>query len=227
MADPVSDEVTRLRAQLAEVTAREGRYRLESVDDYLALQARLRQLSATIGERGTYIHQLHLDQQALRAELNGARQDLEAFTWMLQEAERARERAERSTPAGFLRSLFAPARPAAPRVPPGDFIYHLPTSPFRIYRGSEFTLRGWALPRDGRAVTGIRVRLDDGLFPGITGQPAPEALAQHGAQEKNPLPGFEVTFATPQGRHQLALEAELEGRDWRSILVVPVWCRPG
>ena len=219
---PLENELEQLRQTLAEVTAREGRFRLESVDDYLALQAKLRQLSATIGERGTYIHQLHLDQNALRSELQAAQADLEGFVWMLQESERARERAARATTLGFLRSLIAP-RPVAPaRVPPGDFVYYLATSPFRIYRGTEFTLRGWALPRDGRAVTAIRARLGPREFAGKYGLPAPEATPQ----SSNPQPGLEVTFATPAGRHQLALEAQLEGGEWRSILIVPVWCRP-
>ena len=44
--------------------------------------------------------------------------------------------------------------------------------------------------------------------------------------DPNPQPGFEVTFDTPPGRHRLALEAQLEDGEWRSILNVPVWCRP-
>ena len=80
---PLENELEQLRQTLAEVTAREGRFRLESVDDYLALQAKLRQLSATIGERGTYIHQLHLDQNALRSELQAAQADLEGFVWKI------------------------------------------------------------------------------------------------------------------------------------------------
>jgi hypothetical protein len=227
MTDPMPDELAELRARLAEAAAREGRFRLESVDDYLALQAKLQQLRDTIGERGTYIHQLHLDQNAQRAELHAAQADLEAFAWLLQEAERARERAERRTPLGFFRSLFAPRAAAPARVPPGDFVYHLTTSPFRIYRTPEFTLRGWACPRDGRAVTAIRVRLDGREFAGKHGLPAPEAAGQHGPQKNNPQPGFEVTFATPPGRHQLALEAQIERSEWRSILVVPTWCQPG
>jgi hypothetical protein len=227
MADPVSEELARLRALLAEAAAREGRFRLDSVDDYLALQAKLQQLRDTIGERGTYIHQLHLDQNALRAELHAAQADLEAFAWMLQEAERSQARTERRTLTGFLRSLFTSDRPAITRVPPGDFVYHLTTSPFRIYRGPDFTLRGWAYPRDGRNITGIRVRLDGREYAGKHGLAAPEATAQHDPQGNRPLPGFEVTFATQAGRHELALEAQLAGGEWNSILVIPIWCRTG
>lgn len=223
MPDALPDELARLRAELAEVTAREGRYRLESVDDYLALQAKLQQLRDTLGERGTYIHQLHLEQNALRAELHAAQADLEALVWMLAAAEKERDRAARRTPLGLLRALFAP-RPAAPvRVPPGDFIYHLTTTPFRIYRGENFTLRGWALPRDGRAVTGIRARIDGREFAGRYGLPAPEAAGQP-PQPRNPQPGLEVTFATPAGRHQLSLEARIED-EWYSIVALPMWSR--
>jgi hypothetical protein len=226
MPESDHDELTRLRAELAEVTAREGRYRLESVDDYLTLQARLQVLSATIGERGTYIHQLHLDRNALREELQAAQADLEGFAWMLHESERARELAERRSPAGWLRALLRPRTTEPARVPPGDFVYHLTTPPFRIYRTRDFTLKGWAFPRDGRAVTAIRVRLGGQEFTGKSGLPAPEAVVQHGPQLRNPQPGFEVTFPTPTGRHRLALDAQLEGNEWQSLLVVPVWCRP-
>ncbi len=227
MPDASADELTKLRAQLAEVTRREAKYRLESVQDYLDLQARLRSLSATIGERGTYIHQLHLDELARKGELEAATADLEALVWMLQAAETAREKSEHHTPAGWLRALLGQGRtPAEPKVPPGNFVYHLTTSPFRLYRGASFTLHGWVFPRDGRPVTAIRVRLAGREFAATLGLPAPKAIAQHGALLKNPQPGFEVTFDTPPGRHRLALEAQLEDGKWRSILNVPVWCRP-
>jgi hypothetical protein len=223
MSNAVPDELQRLRAQLAEVTAREGRFRLESVDDYLALQAKLQQLRDTLGERGTYIHRLHLEQNALRDEIHAAQADLEALVWLLATTEKERDRALRLTPLGWLRALFT-ARPVPPRrVPPGDFIYHLTTSPFRIYRGENFTLRGWALPRDGRTVSGLRARIDDREFVGRYGLPAPEAAGQP-PQPRNPQPGLEVTFATPAGRHQLSLEAQLDDSPWLSILSVPIWC---
>ena len=228
MPDAHHDELIALRAQLAEVTQREARYRLESVQDYLDLQARLRTLSATVGERGTYIHQLHLDELARKAELETATADLEAFAWLLQDAERAREKAEARTPSGWWRALFGPGRiPAGTRTPPGDFVYHLTTSPFRLYRANTFTLCGWAFPRDGRAVTGIRARLGGREFSGRTGLPAPEPVAAHDLPPKHSQPGFEVTFDTPAGRHRLALELQLEGSEWRLLLDVPVWCRPG
>ncbi len=111
-------------------------------------------------------------------------------------------------------------------VPAGDFIYYLHTPPFRLYRTPSFNLRGWALPRDGRAITGIRVRLAGREFLGEIGREEPEVIAQHGAQPANPRPGFAVEFATPAGRHELSLEAQLEHREWRSILTTPIWCQP-
>jgi hypothetical protein len=111
-------------------------------------------------------------------------------------------------------------------VPAGDFIYYLHTPPFRLYRAASFTLRGWALPRDGRAITGIRVRLAGREFLGEIGREEPGVIAQHGAQPANPHPGFAVEFATPAGRHELSLEAQLEHREWRSILTTPIWCQP-
>jgi hypothetical protein len=32
-----------------------------------------------------------------------------------------------------------------------------------------------------------------------------------------------VTFETPRGRHQLALEAELGGAEWRTIVATAIW----
>jgi hypothetical protein len=160
--------------------------------------------------------------------LEAATADLEAFTWMLQEAEKAREKAEARTPGGWLRALLGSARaPTGVKTPPGDFIYHLTTSPFRLYRAGRFTLRGWAFPRDGSAVTAIRARVGGKEFAADMGLPAPEAISQHGPQLKNPQPGFAATFATPPGRHRLALEARLEDGTWRSLLDIPIWCRPG
>lgn len=226
MNAPLPDEIAGLKAQLDEAARREARHRLESAEDHLALSARLQQANRTIGDRGEQIQRLHLEQQARDAELHAARDDLEALVWMLQESERARDRAERRTFSGFFRALLDP-RPARPvRMPPGDFVYHLAPSPFRIYRETAFTLRGWVFPRDGRAVTGVRVRLDDREFIGQYGRPAPEAAIQHGPQPRNPQPGFEVAFDTPPGRHRLALEVRLEDGAWLSMLEVPVWCRP-
>lgn len=222
MSSPTPDEIDGLKAQLSEAARR----RLESVEDYLALSAKLQQAGRTIGDRGEQIRRLQLEQQDRDAELQAARADLEALVWMLQESERAQERADLRTPLGLLRSLVKPRARKAVRIPPGDFVYHLSTSPFRIYRGKEFTLRGWAFPRDGRALTAIRVRLDEQEFAGKSGLPAPEASRESLAHPRHPPPGFEVTFATPPGRHQLALEARLNEDVWSSILIVPIWCRP-
>lgn len=220
------DELQKLRQELNEITAREARYRLESVEDYLALHEKLRQLSATIGERGTYIHQLHLAALAQKAELETATADLEAFVWMLQEAEKAREQAERRTLSGWLRAAFRPRRGAAgTRTPPGDFVYHLTTSPFRLYRTPTFTLHGWGFPRDGRSVTAIRARVAGQEFTGRTGLPSPKAVYAHALPPKHPPSGFQITFDTPPGRHRLALELQIEGIEWLSMLEVPIWCR--
>jgi hypothetical protein len=124
----------------------------------------------------------------------------------------------------------APAALAAPTVPArpegAAFTYYLHTSPFRIYRGPAFTLRGWAWPDDGRPVTGVRANVDGRLFPGRLGIEEPEVIARYGPQPANPLPGFEVTFETPAGHHVLGLEAQLSGSEWRTIICTTIWCEP-
>jgi hypothetical protein len=228
MPNTLPDEPAQLRAALGEALRREAALRESTTREFLELQARLQPLTTVIGERGRIIEELKQRELALRFEVEQATADLEAFSWMLQDMEKARAKAEARTPAGWLRALLATGRkPAGARTPAGDFSYHLTTSPFRLYRAETFTLRGWAVPRDHRAVTAIRARLAGREFAGRHGLPAPEAAATAGAAATHPAPGFEVTFDTPPGRHRLALEAQLEGREWRSILEIPVWCRPG
>ncbi len=227
MPAPNQDELPQLRTRLEEALQREAALRESTTRELLELHARLQPLTAVIGERGRAIEDLKQRELALRLELEQATADLEALVWMLQDMEQAKFKADARTPAGWLQALIGPGRKAPEsRTPPGDFIYHLTTSPFRVYRAEAFTLRGWAFPRDHRAVTAIRARIAGREFAGRHGLSVPEAVAPPGAAAKNPHPGFEVTFATPPGRHRLALEAQIADGEWRSILDVPVWCRP-
>jgi hypothetical protein len=118
----------------------------------------------------------------------------------------------------------APATPVDPDLPGGPFAYYLHTSPYRLYRGERFTVRGWVFPTDGQAVTAVRARVAGKEFLAQHGIEEPEVIAQHGPQPKNPRPGFSVAIATPPGRHQLRLEAQLENSAWFSILSTPIWC---
>lgn len=240
--------------ELAEVKRREAEFRLKTVQEFLAFGARDREqrrqidaLNDELGERNSYIHRLHGEREDFVRREQAAFADVEAFTHLLAtaEAEAAAARAELArlrAPRGWRRwfaSKSAAARdpaalpagdgpaPAASfvAVPPGDFIYYLHTPPFRLYRAASFTLRGWALPRDARPVTGVRVRIGGREFIGETGLEEPGVLAQHGPQPANPRPGFSVTFATPPGRHHLSLEAQLDHRDWLAVLTTPIWCQ--
>jgi hypothetical protein len=125
------------------------------------------------------------------------------------------------------RSGSGPARRGSRSANGAPFTYYLYTSPFRIYREPSFTIKGWAWPTDGRAVTGIRANLDGRLFAGRHGLEEPEVIGRYGPQPFNPLPGFEVTFDTPAGRHVLGIEAQLAGSEWRTILCTTIWCEPG
>ena len=223
-----------LQAELDAVQRREAEYRVSMVKEFLDR-----------GERNTYLHTLHQERAALLARQQEAFADLESLIRRLEAANSAAAAAE-ATLAVVRRSwswrLTAPLRALAGRVPATDphptmarimgrppveggvFTYFLHTSPFRIYRDKGFTLRGWAWPEDGRAITAIRVDLGGRTFIGRTGLEEPEVIARYGAQPHNPRPGFEVTFETPPGQHALSLEAQLDGGEWRWIVQTTIWC---
>jgi hypothetical protein len=231
-----------LQAELDAVKRREASFRVKMIHEFLDR-----------GERNTYLHTLREERTALVKRGQEASSDLETLTRKLEalagdlasetrksealKAELARVRGSLSwrlaAPLRAIGRMFsleaAPATPApgAPARPEGAaFTYYLHTSPFRIYRGAAFTLRGWAWPEDGRPVTGVRANVDGRLFPGRLGIDEPEVIARYGPQPSNPLPGFEVTFATPAGRHVLSLEAQLAGSEWRTIMRTTIWCEP-
>jgi hypothetical protein len=221
--------IAALRAELEAVRRRDAEFRANMVQEFL-----------DHGERNTYVHVLHEERAALVRREQESFRDLEELTRRL-EAETARAEALEAELARIKRSgawkLVAPfvAPPAAP-APAGPaghaliegapFTYYLHTSPFRIYRGKSFRLRGWAWPEDGRAVTGIRVNIGGRLFEGRHGIEEPEVVARYGPQAANPRPGFEVTFDTPAGRHPLSIEAQIEGKEWRWIMRTTIWCQP-
>ena len=185
------------------------------------------------GERNTYLHTLREERAALIRRDQEASADLEILTRKIEEAE-ARiaslevqlEQAAAAPKGRWGKPAQSPVPPARPPVPGAPFTYYLHTSPFRIYRDSAFTLKGWAWPEDGRAVTAVRVDLDGQLFTGKLGIEEPEVVARYGVQPQNPKPGFEVTFATPPGRHTFSLEAQLGNSEWRTIMRTTIWCEP-
>jgi hypothetical protein len=245
-------ESQRLSEQLDEVTRREAWLRVKVAQEFLALQTQVKAyrekvqaLSDELGARNTYVHELHLEREERVRREHERWADLEAFAAMLHAAEDERDalRAEISAmrsswgwkfcaPLRSLqRKLDADKKPKTvrtPDLPGGDFLYYLHTPVFRVYREPAFTLRGWAMPRDGREITALRVRLGETGIEAMArrGLEEPDVIREHGAQPKNPRPGFEVEFPTPAGRHQLRLEAQLENREWRSILSTPIWVKP-
>jgi hypothetical protein len=244
-SEPPSDPAE-LARELAQVQDRDAAYRLKVAADFLVLQrqlvdqrTRIDELSDELGRRNTYIHELHGTRQEWEQREQQLHDDIAHFVQRLaeatDEAERLREQLERVRNSwGW--SLLAPLRQlqkwrqrAAPartiQVGPAsaDFVYYLKMSPFRRFRERTFTLRGWAFPHDGRAVTAVRARVDQQEFLGVHGLEEPDVVAQY-APANNPHPGFEVTFATPPGRHLLSLEAQLEHRVWVCILRTPFWC---
>jgi hypothetical protein len=223
--DPVP-RIAELLAELERVKRREAEFRAKMVQEFLDR-----------GERNTHLHVLREERAALVKREQEAFADLEVLTRKL-EAECDRTAAMEAELARIRNSwawrLFAPRAPvAAPASPnpsaPADggvFTYYLHTSPFRIYRDSTFTLRGWAWPQDGRPVTAVRINLDGRLFIGRHGLDEPEVIDRHGPQPANPRPGFEIVFETPPGRHLLSLEAQVDNSEWRSIVRTSIWCEP-
>ncbi len=223
-----------LQAELDGVRRREAEFRAKMVHEFLDR-----------GERNSYLHVLHEERAALIKREQESFADLEELTRML-EAEGEKASALEAELAAIRRSwawgISAPlraigriiaAKPAAASrlierapVAGGVFTYYLHTSPFRIYRDKAFTLRGWAWPSDGRAVTAVRVNLGGRIFNGRHGLEEPEVIGRYGPQTANPRPGFEVRFETPAGRHSFSLEAQLEGGEWLWIMRTSIWCEP-
>ena len=212
--------ISALQAELESVKRREAEYRVKMVQEFLDR-----------GERNTYLHILREERAALIKRDQEASGDLEILTRKLEDAE-ARIA---SLKAELEQALIPKAKwgekrpvptPAPAPVPGAPFTYYLHTSPFRIYRDAAFTLRGWAWPVDGRAITAVRVDVDGKLALGKLGIPEPEVVARYGLQPENPQPGFEVTFETPAGRHAFSLEARLGESEWRSIMRTTIWCEP-
>lgn len=223
--DPAA-RLAALQAELDDVRRRDAAFRAKMVDEFLDR-----------GERNTYLHVLREELAGLVRREQEASADLEVLTRKLEaegartaalEAELARIRSSWAWRLGALGQAAegSPPPPPGPQVEGGVFTYYLHTSPFRIYRDPTFTLRGWAWPRDGGAVTAVRVNLDGRLFVGRHGIEEPEVIARYGPQSANPLPGFEVAFETPPGRHLLSLEAQLNNSEWRSIVRTSIWCEP-
>jgi hypothetical protein len=227
--DPVERAAT-LQAELDAVKRREASFRAKMVHEFLER-----------GERNTYMHTLREERAALVKRGQEASSDLEVLTRKLeassQRAEAAQSEIERIKASFWWRiaRMFVPApapvrAPRAVTIPPaegGAFTYYFHTSPFRIYRGGTFTLRGWAWPEAGGAITAIRANLDGRLFAGRLGREEPEVIARYGPQPANPKPGFEVSFETLPGRHMLAIEAQVAGAEWRTIMCTSIWCEPG
>ncbi|PTY05632.1 hypothetical protein DB347_14780 [Opitutaceae bacterium EW11] len=231
MSNDSADSVARLAAQLDEVSRRDAAFRLKTAQEYVQVEARQRELENKVHELNAYVHQLHLERDRLKSEVQAAHADVEAFAWMLHDAERdaAALGTLRNSAIWPLVSAWAKS-PKLPQVATGaeagDFDYFLHTSPYRLYRDTHFTLRGWLLPKNGQAVTGVRVAIDNKTFHGRSGIAEPDVIAQRGPQPKNPQPGFEITFEIPLGRHAFSLEAQLDNGLWRAALQMPVWCRP-
>jgi hypothetical protein len=227
MSADSNQETAALLAELRAARRREASFRVETVKDFLVS-----------GERNTYASSLRNERAALVQRAQEASSDLEVLAQKLEAAVRRSEalteelEQAKGSFAWRVARLFRPApklqtNPGLGENPPakgGPFTYYLHTSPFRVYREDRFTLRGWAWPESGEAVTGVRANVDGRLFVGRLGLEEPDVIARYGPQASNPKPGFEVTFDTPPGRHQLSIEAQVGGGEWRTIVATAIWC---
>lgn len=239
-----------LPSRLAAVEQREAWYRAKTLREFLELKKAVKLREVEVNERredlearDTVIHQLHAEVETLRAQLHTRALFLEQFSHRLAATERQRDdhtaqvaRMRRtwgwslSAPLRSLQKRFAPLRPIALSNPPPadpapgrDFVYHLPSTPFRIYPPTAITLHGWAFSADRRPITAIRSRVDTTTSPGEYGLPEPEVAAHHGWPPAEDTLGFTLDVLVPPGRHTLGLEAELGTDGWFTILSIPVW----
>lgn len=231
-------------AHLQEVLEREVAFRLQAVQDARAASTRIKQLEKELeetreelGQRNTYIGQLYKQQEGEQTSREDLIKDLGEYSQMLQQAEAQRikleQRAQRWSESFAVigratKSLLASnevAQPNSAVVPLGDFTYYFYTSPHRIFRGKETSLRGWCYASDRRQITALRARLNDLEYPGKWGLEEPEVLRVHTALARDARPGFEISFPTLPGRHRLSLEVCLDHREWRSVIVTPIWVK--
>jgi len=241
-----------LARQLDEVTRRDAEFRLKTIQRFRELDEQLRStrermeaLSLELGERNTYIHQLHVEQDATRNEFARIHDDLATYSQWLAAAEdetaALRAKLERirtswawryGTPLRVLQRLFgASDRGTAPPPPvitiDSSLVYYLHTSPFRIFRERTAALRGWVYSKEPSPITAVRARVGALEFIGRHGLPEPETAAVHrlagGPHER---PGFEIPLTLAPGRQLLVLEAQIDHREWRAFLATPVWVEP-
>lgn len=248
MPAPEIQQPATLAAELEQVTRREAWLRARLAQQFVTmdaelkeLRARVQQLSDELGARNTYVHELHLARDAAKVEEHRRWADLQYFAARLDVVERERDLARETlrqargslawkvlAALGLAGGSVRPApTPGGEDLPAYDFLYHLETQPFRVFRVEQFTLRGWVMPRDGRAISALRVRVGATQERIATRRFAdPEVARVHGVQPTNPAPGFEIEFVTPPGRHRLRLEAQLEFGAWYTVLATPIWVEP-
>lgn len=237
---PPSDPAQHLEV----VLEREVSFRLQAIQDARAASTRIRQLEEELeatrqelGRRNTYIDALHRGKATESAAREELINELGEYSRLLHKSEEQRfkldSRSHRWTEAFAVlgratKALFTGGGPKTPTfacAPIGDFTYYFYTSPHRLFRAGQTKLRGWCYSRDGRPITALRARLDDLEFAAKNGLEEPEVLKVHSGLVKDARPGFEVEIPTSPGRHLLSLEACLDHREWRSVVVTPIWVK--
>jgi hypothetical protein len=221
-----------LQSRLGNVIRDHAQFRLAAQWKFSQMESRLREQELRLQENDRYIHQLHTERDLLKQAVASARADVEGFTQLLAQAEvkvRHLETAKRSSLWWFVEPLFNFARKLAAKtdgsgadLPSLPFTYFLHTSPFRIYRGDNFTLRGWVLPPAGRTISAIRVRIDQSEYAARLDLDEPDVVRAHQLDAKA-RPGFEVEFSLPSGKHRLRLEVCLDHSEWVSVLNTWAW----
>ncbi|WP_404421235.1 hypothetical protein [Nibricoccus sp. IMCC34717] len=173
---------------------------------------------AALGQKDAYIHQLHLEKASWAQQLEEARADVERFAWLAQRLQsdfsHVDSRLLRTLVRGLVRQDRALHGEAEAPLPGGDEVYHLDPSPFRVFKSSDFVVAGWIRP-GSRAVAALRVRLRGTAY-------VPDAALISAGTDPQAFQ-FSIPVKIPVGHSLLRFEAADASGTWRSVLTAPIW----
>jgi hypothetical protein len=173
---------------------------------------------ASLGEKDAYIHSLHLEKESWTHALHEARADVEQYAWLTQRLQSDFSHIENGVIQKLIRTLVRSDRALhgeseAPLLG-GDDVYHLDPSPFQVFKRKDFVVGGWIRPRS-QVVAALRVRIRGRSFvPTASVVPSPNDAGTR---------SFSIPVEIPTGHSLLRFEAADVSGVWRSVLNAPVW----
>lgn len=81
----------------------------------------------------------------------------------------------------------------------------------------EITITGWALPLEGSAISGIRLKGRKGEYRARRKQLRPDVASRFPAHPNALFSGFTCTLKAPYGRSEFQIECKLEGEGWARV----------